>query len=79
MNMCTHNARGRPTDLRSFSETERVWIFPNSLLPSYGGNPYTRCAQLSGQGGGGGGESRGLHKKKLQKRPQMVGSGGIRG
>ena len=29
--------------------------------------------------GGGGGQSRGLHKKILKKRPQMVGSGGIRG
>ena len=37
MNMCTHNARG--TDLRSFSETGMKWIFPNSWLPSYGGNP----------------------------------------
>ena len=37
MNMCTHNARG--TDLRSFSETGMEWIFPNSWLPSYGGNP----------------------------------------
>ena len=27
MNMCTHNARG--TDLRSFSETGREWIFLN--------------------------------------------------
>ena len=27
----------------------------------------------------GGGESRGLHKENLKKRPQMVGSGGIRG
>ena len=70
--MCTHNARGRPTDLRSFSETERVWIFPNSLLPSYGGNLYTRCAQLSGQGGG-------PPQRKFEKNPQMVGSGGIRG
>ena len=25
--MCTHNARG--TDLQSFSETGREWIFPN--------------------------------------------------
>ena len=76
--MCTHNARGRLTDLRSFSETERVWIFPNSLLSSYEGNPYTRCAQLCGQGGGGG-ESGGPPQGKFEKRPQMVGSGGIRG
>ena len=76
--MCTHNARGRLSDLRSFSETERVWIFPNLLLSSYESNPYTRCAQLCGQGGGGGGPG-GLHKENLKKRPQMVGSGGIRG
>ena len=68
--MCTHNARGRPTDLRSFSETERVWIFPNSLLPSYGGHPYTRCAQLSGQGGGGVG---GPPQRKFEKKTTNAG------
>ena len=30
-------------------------------------------------GGGGGGGPLGLHKEKLKKRPQMVGSGGICG
>ena len=50
MNMCTHNARG--TDLQSFSETGREWIFPNSWLLFYGGNPHTRCAKPSGHGGG---------------------------
>ena len=34
--MCTHNARG--TDLQSFSETGREWIFPNSWLLFYGGD-----------------------------------------
>ena len=53
MNMCTHNARC--TDLQSFSETGRAWIFPNSWLLFYGGNPHTRCAQPSGHGGGPGG------------------------
>ena len=53
MNMCTHNARG--TDLQSFSETGREWIFPNSWLLFHGGNPHTRCAQPSGDGGGSGG------------------------
>ena len=37
MNMRTHNARGK--DLRSFSETGRECISPNSWLPSYGGTP----------------------------------------
>ena len=54
MNMCTHNARG--TDLQSFSETGREWIFPNSWLLFYGGNPHTRCAKPSGHGGGYGGK-----------------------
>ena len=52
MNMCTHNARGRPTDSQSFSETGREWISPNSWLLFYRGNPHTRCAQPSGHGGG---------------------------
>ena len=67
MNMCTHNARG--TDLWSFSETGMEWIFPNSWLPSYGGSPHTRCAQLSGHGGG----------VSPEKKSQMVASGGICG
>ena len=53
MNMCTHNARG--TDLRSFSETGREWMFPNSWLPSYGGGPPypLRAAQRTRRGSGG--------------------------
>ena len=69
MNMCTHNARG--TDLQSFSETGREWIFPNSWLLFYGGNPHTRCAKPSGHGGGSG--------ENLKKRSQMVASDGIFG
>ena len=63
MNMCTHNARG--TDLQSFSETGREWIFPNSWLLFYGGNPHTRCAKPSGHGGGSGGLSRVKFEKKI--------------
>ena len=64
MNMCTHNARG--TDLQSFSETGREWIFPYSWLLFYGGNLHTRCAQPSGHGGGGpGGLPRGKFEKKI--------------
>ena len=36
MNMCTHNTMD--TDLQSFSETGREWIFPNSWLLFYGGS-----------------------------------------
>ena len=60
--MCTHNARG--TDLQSFSETGREWIFPNPLLLFYGGNPHTRYAQHSGHGGGSGGASPEEYLKK---------------
>ena len=74
MNMCTHNAKG--TDLQSFSETGREWIFPNSWLLFYGGNPHTRCAQPSGHGGGSGGASA---EENLKKRSQMVASDGICG
>ena len=63
MNMCTHNARG--TDLQSFSETGREWIFPNSWLLFYGGNPHTCCAKPSGHGGGSGGLPRGKFEKKI--------------
>ena len=69
MNMCTHNARG--TDLQSFSETGREWIFPNSWLLFLGGNPHTRCG---GSGGGGGSP-----QENLKKRSQMVASDGICG
>ena len=72
--MCTHNARG--TDLQSFSETGREWIFPNSWLLFYGGNPHTRCAQPSGHGGGLG---EGSPEENLKKRLQMVASDGICG
>ena len=65
MNMCTHNARG--TDLQSFSETGREWIFPNSWVLFYRGNPHTRYAQPSG------------HEENLKKRSQMVASDGICG
>ena len=69
MKMCTHNARG--TDLQSFSETGREWIFPNSWLLFYGGNPHTRCAQPGGHGGGPGGLLRGKFEKK------KIANGGI--
>ena len=74
--MCTHNARG--TDLQSFSETGREWIFPNSWLLFYGGNPHTRCAKPSEHGGGGGGGGPGASpEENLKKRSQMVASDGI--
>ena len=66
MNMCTHNVRG--TDLQSFSETGREWIFPNSWLLFYGGNPHTRCAKPSGHGGGSGG----LPEVNLKKRSVKI-------
>ena len=70
MNMCTHNAR--------------VWIYGAFLKGGSGfslihdchwGNPHTRCAQLSGHGGGSGGLPRG----KIEKKSQMVASGCICG
>ena len=40
MNMCTHNAWG--TDLRSFFETGREWIFPNMRTRRGSGGPPPR-------------------------------------
>ena len=71
MNMCTHNARGK--DLRSFSETGRECISPNSWLPYYGGTP-TQATRSSRRGGG-----RGLPRKQIEKRSQIVASDGICG
>ena len=68
MSMCTHNATG--TDLRSFSETGREWIFPNSWLPSYG------ATRSSADTTGGLGAS---PEENLKKRSQMVASDGICG
>ena len=68
--MCTHNARG--TDLQSFSETGREWIFPNSWLLFYGGEPPypLRAAQRTRWG---------VPREKFEKRSQMVASDGICG
>ena len=74
MNLCTHNARG--TDLQSFSETGREWIFPCSWLLFYGGEPpyplraaqRTRWRVLEASPG-----------ENLKKRSQMVASDGICG
>ena len=76
MNMCTHNARGRPKDLRSFSETERECISPNSWLPSYGGTPIqaTRSSADTTRAGGGGSPG-----ENLKKRSQIVASDDICG
>ena len=76
MNMlwtCTHNARG--TNLQSFSETGREWIFPNSWLLFNGGTPYTlREAQRTWWGVRGASP-----EENLKKRSQMVASDGIFG
>ena len=71
--MYTHNARG--TDLQSFSETGREWIFPNSWLLFYGGNPHTRCVQPSGHGGGPGGLPRRKFEKKIANGTLMTSQG----
>ena len=65
MNMCrpTHNAR--VTDLQSFSETGREWIFPFSWL---------RAAQRTRWGVRGASP-----EENLKKRSQMVASDGICG
>ena len=63
MNMGTHNARG--TDLQSFSETGREWIFPNSWLLFYGGNPHTAARSPADTVGGPGGLPRGKFEKKI--------------
>ena len=67
MNMCTHNARG--TDLQSFSETGREWIFPCSWLLFYGGNPHTHRSPADTVGGPGG-----LPQGKFEKK---IANGGI--
>ena len=71
MNMCTHNARG--TDLQSFSETGRGWIFPNSWLLFYGGYPL-HAAQRTRWGVRGASP-----EENLKKSSQMVASDGICG
>ena len=63
MSTCTHNARG--TDLRSFSETGREWMFPNSWLPSYGGTPIPAARSSADTAGGPGGLPRGKFENKI--------------
>ena len=71
--MCTHNARG--TDLHSFSETGREWIFLIHGCYFMGGPPYPlRAAQRTRWG------VRGASPEtNLKKRSQMVASDGIFG
>ena len=72
--MCTHNVRG--TDLQSFSETGREWIFPNLWQLFYGGEPPypLRGAQRIRWGVRGASP-----EENLKKRSQMVASDGIFG
>ena len=61
--MCTHNAKG--TDLQSFSEMGREWIFPNSWLLFYGGTPTPAARSPADTVGGPGGLPRGKFEKKI--------------
>ena len=71
--MCTHNARG--TDLQSFSETGKEWIFPNSWLLFLGGTPIPAARSPADTVGGPGTSP----EENFKKRLQMVASDGIFG